>query len=112
MHEKQRIYRIIFSQDEKIYEIYARYISEENLMGFIELEDLLFSEGNSVVVDPSEEKLKTEFQGVKRSYIPMHMILRIDEMEKEGAAKIKGLTPKGNVHHLPSAFNKPAKDKE
>ncbi|MFK3617755.1 DUF1820 family protein, partial [Coxiella burnetii] len=73
MHEKQRIYRIIFSQDEKIYEIYARYISEENLMGFIELEDLLFSEGNSVVVDPSEEKLKTEFQGVKRSYIPMHM---------------------------------------
>ena len=114
MHEKQRIYRIIFSQDEKIYEIYARYISEENLMGFIELEDLVFSESNSlVIIDPSEEKLKTELQGVKRSYIPMHMILRIDEMEKEGAAKIiRGLSSKGNVYHLPSAFNRPAKDKE
>ncbi|MBW5802731.1 DUF1820 family protein [Coxiella endosymbiont of Ornithodoros amblus] len=112
MHEKQRIYRVIFSQDEKIYEIYARFMSEENLMGFIEFEELLFSEANSLIVDTSEEKLKTEFQGVKRSYIPMHMILRIDEMEKEGVAKIKGLTSKGNVHHLPNAFNKPEKNKE
>ena len=111
MQEKQRIYRIIFSQDEKIYEIYARYISEENLMGFIELEDLVFSEASSLVVDPSEEKLKTEFQSVKRSYIPMHMIIRIDEMEKQGAAKIKGIHSQDNVHHLPSAFRKP-KDKE
>ena len=113
MHEKKRIYRIIFSQDEKIYEVYARYISEENLMGFIELEDLVFSERNSlVIIDPSEEKLKIELQGVKRSYIPMHMILRIDEMEKEGGVSetIRDLSPKGNVYHLPSAFHRPAKD--
>lgn len=112
MEEKQRIYRVIFSQDEKVYEIYARYISEESLMGFIEIEELVFNDNFSVVVDPSEEKLKTEFQGVKRTYVPMHMILRIDEMEKQGSAKIKSPETKGNVHHFPSAFNKPLKDRE
>lgn len=112
MEEKQRIYRVIFSQDEKVYEIYARYISEESLMGFIEIEELVFNDNFSVVVDPSEEKLKTEFQGVKRTYVPMHMILRIDEMEKQGSAKIKSPETKGNVHHFPIAFNKPLKDRE
>ena len=112
MEKNQRIYRVIFSQDEKVYEIYARYISEESLMGFIEMEELIFNDNSSVVVDPSEEKLKTEFQEVKRTYIPMHMILRIDEMEKRGSSKIKSPTAKGNVHHFPGVFNKKMKDKE
>ena len=112
MQEKERIYRIIFSHEEKTYEIYAKYISEESLMGFIEIEELIFTEPTSLVVDPSEEKLKVEFQGVKRSYIPIHRILRIDEMEKQGTAKIKGTASKDNVHHFPGVFKKPAKDKE
>ena len=73
MKKDEPIYRIIFSQEDKIYEIYAHFISEENLMGFIEIEELIFTEPDSVVVDPSEERLKTEFKNVKRSYIPMHM---------------------------------------
>ena len=36
-----------------------------------------------VVVDPTEEKLKSEFTGVKRSFIPMQAIIRIDEVEKK-----------------------------
>jgi hypothetical protein len=40
------------------------------------------------LVDPGEEKLKNEFSGVKRSYIPLQAIIRIDEVEKEGAARI------------------------
>jgi hypothetical protein len=112
MQEQQRIYRVIFSQEDKVYEIYAQFISEESLMGFIEIEELVFTEPSAVVVDPSEERLKIEFQGVKRSYIPMHMILRIDEMEKQGTAKIKEPMRKDNVRHFPGAFRKPAKDSE
>ena len=41
-----------------------------------------------MVVDPSEEKIKTEFEGVKRTYIPMHSVLRIDEVDKEGVSKV------------------------
>lgn len=111
MQEKERIYRIIFSHEEKTYEIYAKYISEESLMGFIEIEELIFTEPTSLVVDPLEEKLKVEFHGVKRSYIPIHRILRIDEMEKQEAAKIKCPTlQQDNVHHFPSAFKKPIKE--
>ena len=112
MSDKQRIYRIIFNQEDKIYEIYAHYISEENLMGFIEVEELVFTEPSAVVVDPSGERLKTEFQGVKRSYIPMHMILRIDEMEKEGPAKIKTPARKDNIRHFPGGFKTPFSEKE
>ncbi|MGH8609846.1 MAG: DUF1820 family protein, partial [Gammaproteobacteria bacterium] len=40
------------------------------------------------VVDPSEEHLKAEFTGVARTYLPMHAIIRVDEVEKEGHGKI------------------------
>jgi len=111
---QQPIYRIIFTQEDKVYEVYANYISEENLMGFIEVEELVFNEASPVVVDPSEEKLKTEFNGVKRSYIPMHMILRIDEMVKQGPAKIKEPSAqRDNVWHLPGSLRKkPITEKE
>ena len=54
----------------------------------------------TVVVDPSEEKIKSEFAGVKRTYLPMHSILRIDEVEKQGASKISKLEG-GNVAQFP-----------
>ncbi len=94
------LYRIIFTQEEEIYEVYARYLSEDSLMGFIDIEELVFTDESALVVDPSEEKLRNEFKGVKRSYIPLHMILRIDEVHKEGAARIKSAGEKGNVHNF------------
>jgi len=104
--EFQPIYRVIFAQNEKLYEVYARYLTEESLMGFIEIEELLFQESTSgLVIDPTDEKLRAEFKGVKRSYIPLHTILRIDEVIKEGSARIQtsddSSGKKGNVSHLP-----------
>lgn len=103
---QQPLYKVIFFQNDKLYEVYAKYLTEESLMGFIEIEELIFHETKSaLVVDPSEEKLRAEFKGVKRSYIPLHTILRIDEVMKEGAAKMT-MTEKvserwGNISHLP-----------
>jgi hypothetical protein len=76
------------------------------MYGFIELEEFVFGERSQMIVDPSEEKLKTEFADVKRSFIPMHAISRIDEVEKEGVGKI---TEGGgsNVTHLPFAGSRP-----
>jgi hypothetical protein len=72
------------------------------MFGFIEVEELIFGEKTSVVVDPTEENLKTEFEGVKRTYIPMHSIIRIDEVEKEGSAKISEGSENGsNVMPFP-----------
>ncbi len=54
------------------------------MLGFIEIGDIIFGERSKLLVDPAEEKLKSEFGGVKNTYIPHHAIIRIDEVEKEG----------------------------
>ncbi|MEM9103620.1 MAG: DUF1820 family protein [Pseudomonadota bacterium] len=88
MSEIKSVYKILFLSHGQIYEVYARNVHQSNMMAFIEVEEFIFGEKAQLVVDPSEEKLKAEFEGVKRSYIPMHSILRIDEVDKEGVAKI------------------------
>ncbi|HVL02562.1 MAG TPA: DUF1820 family protein [Dongiaceae bacterium] len=82
------IFRVVFLNQSEIYEIYVKNIFQSDLYGFIEIEGFLFGERSQVVVDPSEERLKTQFNEVTRSYIPMHSIIRIDEVEKEGVGKI------------------------
>ena len=93
----RHIYKVIFMNQGKLYEVYARKVSQEGLWGFIEIEQMVFGERSSVVVDPSEEKLKSEFEGVKKSYIPMHAMVRIDEVAREGTAKIVALEGGSNV---------------
>ncbi|MFO7602786.1 MAG: DUF1820 family protein [Gammaproteobacteria bacterium] len=85
------LFKVSFINQGKIYEIFARQIAQSSMYGFVEVEELVFGEKTSLVVDPSEERLKDEFAGVKRTYIPMHSVIRIDEVEKRGAAKILSL---------------------
>ena len=94
------IFRIVFVNQGKVYEVYARRVSHGELFGFIEVEELLFGERSSVVLDPSEERIKSEFSGVKRSYLPLHSVLRIDEVKKQGVSKISTLEG-GNVAQFP-----------
>ena len=96
----RRLYRISFVNQGRVYEIYARSVAQGSLFGFIEVEKLVFGERSTVVVDPSEERIKAEFEGVRRAYIPMHAILRIDEVEKEGVSKISKAEG-GNVAQFP-----------
>ena len=96
----RHLYRIIFMNQGKVYEIYARNISHGELFGFLEVEKLVFGERTSVVVDPSEERIKSEFEGVRRTYIPMHAIMRVDQVEKQGISKISKAEG-GNVTQFP-----------
>lgn len=96
----KRIYKVIFASQGQIYEIYARNVGHGDLFGFVEVEKLVFGERSSVVVDPSEEKIKSEFEGVTRTYLPMHSILRIDEVEKQGTSKVSKVEG-GNVAQFP-----------
>ena len=95
------IYKIIFHNQGKTYEIYARHVSHDGLFGFVEVEKLIFGENTSVVVDPTEENLKSEFNGVERTYIPMHSIIRIDQVTKKGTSKITDTGADGNVMPFP-----------
>ena len=98
---KKRIFRVFFVNQGKVYELYAKEVSQGGLYGFVEVRDLIFGERSDVLVDPSEEKLKAEFNGVSRIHIPMHAVVRIDEVEQQGVSKVIDVPGGGNVTPFP-----------
>ena len=97
---KKPLFKVVFMSHGQVYEIYARSVGHGELFGFVEIEELVFGERTSIVVDPSEEKIKSEFENVSRTYLPMHSIIRIDEVDKQGVSKISKLEG-GNVAQFP-----------
>lgn len=102
---KKLLYKVRFLNENKVYEIYAKHVYQGAMYGFIVVEDIVFGETSSVVIDPGEEKLRAEFEGVKETYIPMHAVLRIDQVEKQGASKISEAAD--NVAAFPSSIYTP-----
>jgi hypothetical protein len=98
----------MFVNQGKVYEVYARKVGQGRLFGFIEVEELVFGERSTVVLDPGEERIKSEFTGVKCTMLPMHSILRIDEVKKQGQAKISALEGGANVSQFPVGLYHPA----
>ena len=73
--------------------------------------DIIFGERSAVLVDPSEEKLKSEFEGVKRTFVPIHSVVRVDEVAREGVNKITAAPGDGKVTPFPvPAYRPPASD--
>jgi hypothetical protein len=97
----QPVYKVIFQNGNQVFEVFARQIYQSDMWGFIEVEEFVFGERSKIVVDPGEEKLKHEFNGVKRSYIPLQAIIRIDEVDKEGSGKVSEGVAGGNVASFP-----------
>ena len=99
----QPVYKVIFQNGNQVFEVFARAIYQSDMWGFIEVEEFVFGERSQIVVDPSEAKLKNEFSGVTRSYIPLQAIIRIDEVDKEGSVKVSDVKPAegGNVASFP-----------
>jgi hypothetical protein len=104
------IYKVSFINHGKVYELYAESVDQSELFGFIEIDGLIFGENSSVVIDPGEEKLKTEFNGVSRTLVPVNAIIRIDEVEKQGQSKILDLASNTNITPFPSPPYPPHKD--
>ena len=103
------LYKVIFMSQGQVYEVYARSVRHGELFGFVEVEKLVFGERTTVVVDPSEEKIKSEFENVRRTYLPMHSIIRIDEVDKQGASKVSKI--EGNVAQFPVPIYTPSDSK-
>lgn len=106
------IYKVIFLNQNQVYEVYAREIYQSEMYGFIEVEEFVFGERSQMLVDPAEEKLKSEFAGVTRSYIPMHAIIRIDEVEKEGVGKVIETKGDSKIATFPTMIPRPVRDTE
>ncbi len=104
--EKEKLYKVSFINQDKIFEVFAKQVYESDLYGFIVVEELVFNAQSEIVVDPSEEKLRNEFDSVQRTFVPIHSIIRIDEVEKSGNCKIHNLENSGNVTAFPANKNK------
>src|SRR5688572_17216751 len=107
---ERRLYRVTFLNQGQVYEIFARRVVQGGLLGFVEVEGMVFGQKTTVVVDPTEERLEREFEGVRRSYIPMHAVVRIDEVDKQGQARITEVGKGTNVAVFPVPMFKPGRD--
>ena len=109
------LYKVIFHNQGKVYELYAGRVYQSELYGFVEVEELIFGEHSALLVNPAEERLQHEFAGVRRTFIPLYAIIRIDEVDKEGVSKIRATSEStGNIAPFPGPFYPPGghQDKE
>ena len=84
----KKLYRVRFLNEGRIFELYAREVGQGILFGFVEIADLVWGSKSEVIIDPGEQELRNEFNGVNRLHVPMHAMVRIDEVDKGGSAKI------------------------
>jgi len=106
---KRHVFKVVFLSEGKVWEIFARSVGASHLMGFIEVQGLLFGERSAVIVDPTEERLRHEFEGVERTSIPIHAVLRIDEVTRRGSARITALPAGDKVVPMPAPILTPRK---
>ncbi|NRA21409.1 MAG: DUF1820 family protein [Oceanospirillaceae bacterium] len=100
MAKDDAVYRVTFINQDKVIEVFVKHVYQSDIWGFIQLEGFIFGQRSELLVDPGEEKVKQLFNEVKSSFIPTQAILRIDEVERSGVAKLS--EAKGNVTPFPS----------
>jgi len=85
----KRLYKIIFLNGGKVYELFSEGVTSSGLWGFIEVSDLVFTNTDGLVVDPTEEKMREEFKDARVLHLPIQSVLRIEEVEKRGQCLIR-----------------------
>jgi len=101
----RKLYQVTFIHQGSRYEIYAHSVGASGIFGFVEVAEFSFNSRDSLVVDPTQEQLEREFSHIERTHIPLQSILRIDEVSRQGSAKITTLKQgdTGNVTPLHAA---------
>ncbi|HEX6833772.1 MAG TPA: DUF1820 family protein [Rudaea sp.] len=103
MRQPKKLYKVTFISLGKTLELYARHVGSSALWGFTEVGDLVFDEGGSVVVDPTEERLREEFKDTRMLHLPIQSIVRVEEVEKRGPLAIRDAVSGEKVTPFPIA---------
>ncbi len=83
------LYKVSFLNHGKVYELYAQRVSSGELWGFIDVAELVFDVRDGVVIDPTEEQLRSEFADTRVLHLPMQGVLRVEQVERKGKAAIR-----------------------
>lgn len=86
---EKRLYKIIFLNNGKIYELFSEGVTTSGLWGFVEVSDLVFDTAEGLVVDPTEEKMREEFKDARVLHLPIQSVLRVEEVEQRGQCLIR-----------------------
>lgn len=95
------LYKVVFLNRSKVYELYAREVYSSDIYGFIYVSDLVFDQNTTIVIDPAEDKLKDEFENVNVLHLPMQSVIRIEEVKKKMSCKIRDIKKGENITHFP-----------
>jgi len=101
---QKALYKVVFLNHGKVYELFAKKILASDFYGFTQISELVFSSSDALLVDPAEEKLKEEFGKTKSLHLPMHSIVRIEEVEERTTAKIRDASSGEKIMPFPSAL--------
>jgi hypothetical protein len=88
MSSRKALYKVTFLNHGKSYELYAKRVTASDLYGFVLVSELQF-EASGLVLDPVEEKLREEFGNTEALHLPMHSVVRVEEVRERGAARIR-----------------------
>lgn len=101
---QKALYKVVFLNHGKVYELFAKKVLASDLYGFTQISELVFSSSDGLLVDPAEEKLKEEFGKTKSLHLPMHSIVRIEEVEERTTVKIRDAASGEKIMPFPSAL--------
>ena len=101
---KPRLYKVTFLSQGKSIELHARHVASSSLWGFTEIGELVFDPpGEGLVIDPVEERLRDEFKDTTMLHVPMHAIVRIEEIAKRGPLAIRDAASGDKIMPFPVA---------
>ncbi|HHL31506.1 MAG TPA: DUF1820 family protein [Oceanospirillales bacterium] len=95
------LYKVIFINRSKVYELYAKDVFSSEIYGFIYVAELVFDQNQTIVIDPAEEKIKEEFENVNVLHLPIQSVIRIEEVKKKLSCKIREIKSGENITTFP-----------
>jgi hypothetical protein len=97
-----KLFKVSFHNRGQVYELFCRKVLSSDLSyGFVELTDLVFEADGGVVIDPTEERLREEFEDVEVLHLPINSVVRIEQVRKRGTAAIRDTKSGEKVTQLP-----------
>jgi hypothetical protein len=104
----KKLFKVTFLNNGKSYELHAEHVGSSHLWGFTEVSQLVFEpRGEGLVVDPTEERLREEFEHTRVLYLPMHAIIKIEEVERRSPAVIRDAASGEKITPFPYPPSRP-----
>ena len=81
------LYRVHFKWKEKEVQLMAKSLDLTHPY-FVSIKDLIFGNGNKLIINPSEDDIRKAFSETNHLMIPFQSVILIEELEEGGKSKV------------------------